>query len=402
MIEVMFQIRKEGFKAHPSTIDDLDLVPEEDKIQHMITLEDNHDPEDILNVFKFDPNYEANEAKYKSLIEDDDSEEESGGEGDSESGSSDEESEENGEEASEEKGNVIVDRTETNLVHLRKTIYLTIQSSLDFEECAHKLLRMDLKPGQEIELAHMFLDCCAEQRTYEKFFGLIAQTICKTNHKYIGPFEETFRHCYSTINRMSSDKLRIVAKLFAHLLFTDAISWDVLATIRLNEDDTTSSSRIFIKILFLELSEYMGLAKLNLRVKDPSLQTALDGLFPRDNPQHTRFAINFFTSIGLGGLTDELREHLKAQPKPNLAVPQLVEGLSSSSSSSDSSSGSSDSSTSDSSSSESSSESEDESRKKKKNRTKSASKKKKELPPQKEKKKISKAKKPSSKRHNDR
>lgn len=28
-----------------------------------------------------------------------------------------------------------------------------------------------------------------------------------------------------------------------------------------------------------------------------------EGLLPRDNPRNTRFAINFFTSIGLGGLT---------------------------------------------------------------------------------------------------
>ena len=28
-----------------------------------------------------------------------------------------------------------------------------------------------------------------------------------------------------------------------------------------------------------------------------------EGIFPRDNPKNTRFSINFFTSIGLGGLT---------------------------------------------------------------------------------------------------
>lgn len=50
-----------------------------------------------------------------------------------------------------------MDNTETNLIALRRTIYLTIQSSLHFEECAHKLLKMELKPGQEIELCHMFL-----------------------------------------------------------------------------------------------------------------------------------------------------------------------------------------------------------------------------------------------------
>lgn len=62
-------------------------------------------------------------------------------------------------------------------MEFRKTIYLTIHSSLGYEECAHKLLRMQMKPGQESELCLMFLDCCGEQRTYEKFYGLLAQVI---------------------------------------------------------------------------------------------------------------------------------------------------------------------------------------------------------------------------------
>lgn len=33
------------------------------------------------------------------------------------------------------------------------------------------------------------------------------------------------------------------------------------------------------------------------------LSLAFEGLLPRDNPKNTRFSINFFTSIGLGGLT---------------------------------------------------------------------------------------------------
>ena len=41
------------------------------------------------------------------------------------------------------------------------------------------------------------------------------------------------------------------------------------------------------------------------------MQVFFEGIFPKDNPKNTRFAINFFTSIGLGGLTDELREFLK-------------------------------------------------------------------------------------------
>ena len=58
--------------------------------------------------------------------------------------------------AGEGEKQTIIDQTETNLVALRRTIYLTIQSSLDFEECAHKLMKMELKPGQEVGMATLY------------------------------------------------------------------------------------------------------------------------------------------------------------------------------------------------------------------------------------------------------
>ena len=83
---------------------------------------------------------------------------------------------------------------------------------------------------------------------------------------------------------------------------------------------TTSSSRIFIKILFQELAEYMGLAALLERLTDPYMAATFAGIFPRDNLRHTRFSINFFTSIGLGALTDDLRAFLKERSAANAAL----------------------------------------------------------------------------------
>ena len=71
------------------------------------------------------------------------------------------------------------------------------------------------------------------------------------------------------LRRLETNKLRNVAKLFAHLLHTDALPWTCLEAVRLNEDETTSSSRIFIKILAQELSENMGLTALRTRFNDP-------------------------------------------------------------------------------------------------------------------------------------
>ncbi|KAK7938919.1 hypothetical protein WMY93_002245 [Mugilogobius chulae] len=373
MIEVMFAIRKDGFKDHPVISEGLDLVDEDDQFTHMMPLEDEYNPEDVLNVFKLDPDFQENEEKYK-ILKRDILEEGSSDSGDEAEGSDEDEDDEENEEGEDAEGEkvTIFDQTEVNLVAFRRTIYLAIQSSLDFEECAHKLIKMDFPDSQTKELCNMILDCCAQQRTYEKFFGLLAGRFCLLKKDYMESFEAIFAEQYETIHRLETNKLRNVARLFAHLLYTDSVPWSVLECVKMSEETTTSSSRIFVKILFQELCAFMGLPKLNQRLKDPTLQPFFEGLFPRDNPRNTRFAINFFTSIGLGGLTDELREHLKNAPKMIMTQNQEVESSDSdSSSSSDSSSDSSShsASSSDDSSSSSSSDS-DEKHKKKKSQTK--------------------------------
>jgi len=387
MIEVMFAIRKDGFKDHPVIPEGLDLVEEDDQFTHMLPLDDEYNTEDILNVFKMDPDFLENEEKYKTIKRDilDEGSSDSGEEGD---GSDEDEDDEDENEEEEGEKVTIFDKTEVNLVAFRRTIYLAIQSSLDFEECAHKLIKMDFPDTQTKELCNMILDCCAQQRTYEKFFGLLAGRFCLLKKEYMESFEGIFAEQYDTIHRLETNKLRNVARLFAHLLYTDSVPWSVLECIRISEETTTSSSRIFVKILFQELCAYMGLPKLNQRLKDPTLQPFFEGLFPRDNPRNTRFAINFFTSIGLGGLTDELREHLKNAPKMIMTQNQEVESSDSDSSSSSSSSSSdssssdssseSDSDSSDSSSSSSSSSDSDTKHRKKKKRKEQSEKKKKE------------------------
>ena len=51
----------------------------------------------------------------------------------------------------------------------------------------------------------------------------------------------------------------------------------------------------------------MGLEKLNDTLQEKAYDDYA-GLFCRDNIKNTKFCINFFTSIGLGALTQDLRE----------------------------------------------------------------------------------------------
>lgn len=98
------------------------------------------------------------------------------------------------------------------------------------------------------------------------------------------------------------------------------------------------------------------------------MQDTFESIFPRDNPKNTRFSINFFTSIGLGGITENLREYLKNMPR---LIMQQQKPVSESEDDSDTSSADSDASSSESesgSSSESESESDDRQKKKRRRR----------------------------------
>jgi pre-mRNA-splicing factor CWC22 len=118
----------------------------------------------------------------------------------------------------------------------------------------------------------MIYECCSQERTYLRFFGLLAQRFCLINPDLYSPlFYDMFAKQYQNVHKLEVNKLRNGAKFFGHLLYTEAISWSCLTIIRLTEDDTTSSSRIFIKILFQDLSENLGIEGLVKRLKDETL-----------------------------------------------------------------------------------------------------------------------------------
>jgi hypothetical protein len=99
-------------------------------------------------------------------------------------------------------------------------------------------MRINLPQGLENELTTMIVECASQGRTYEKYYGMIGERFCKLNRKWTDLSEEGFAHYYET-------------------------------------EDTTSSSRIFIKILFEELLASLGQKSVVERFKDPMLQESL-------------------------------------------------------------------------------------------------------------------------------
>ena len=233
-IENLFAIRRNGFKDFPAVHEQLDLIESSDQITHDTSLDDESiEIEDHLDVFNEDPEFQENEklwAEIRREVLDDSDDSGSEGGDESESGSSSDDDDDDGSSSSSsddddeqnqvtKKTTEIQDATETDLVNLRRTIYLTIMSSLDFEECAHKLLKINIKEGQESEMAMMLLECCSQERTYLRYYGLLGQRFCNLKREYCNAFDDQFVSQYQSIHKYETNKLRNVAKFFAHLLY---------------------------------------------------------------------------------------------------------------------------------------------------------------------------------------
>ena len=138
-IESLFAIRKTNFKDHPGVIQELDLVPDEEKITHEVSLDDKLEGHDMLDIFSFDKEYEKNEEEWLEIKAEILGE----NQGPKLAEGVEEEAEAEEEKDDINKNNQILDFTETDLINLRRTIYLTIISSIDYQECAHKLLKLN-------------------------------------------------------------------------------------------------------------------------------------------------------------------------------------------------------------------------------------------------------------------
>ncbi|KAF4718561.1 pre-mRNA-splicing factor cwc22, partial [Perkinsus olseni] len=104
-----------------------------------------------------------------------------------------------------------------------------------------------------------------------------------------------------------------------------------------------------------------GLRKLYHRLNDSNYEEALGGVLPKDTTHHMRFAINFFSAIGLGALTKKHRQLLQEVQAREAAERTAAEVADGGTSSSDDESSSDDDSSSSSSDSDSSSSGDSES-----------------------------------------
>ncbi|SMN22404.1 similar to Saccharomyces cerevisiae YGR278W CWC22 Spliceosome-associated protein that is required for pre-mRNA splicing [Maudiozyma saulgeensis] len=219
----------------------------------------------------------------------------------------------NGEELRKEDTETIVvhNMTDSEATEFKKKIYLTLKSSLSGDEAAHKLLKMRVPDSDKQSVSEILERSMIQEATYSKFYGLITEKLLSAHRTWKDAFIITFHKRLNTLDELEPNELRNSGKFWGHLLSTDLIGFEILNDIKMTENDSTAQLRIFVKFIFQEIVFEIGINELRARLDESYIQPYLSGLFPKEDPDDMRYAINYFTAINLGVLTEGMRRELQ-------------------------------------------------------------------------------------------
>lgn len=206
--------------------------------------------------------------------------------------------------------NVVKDMTNTADIEFKKEIYLILKSSLSGDEAAHKILKRRTPDEMKFNIVDIIIKSSIQEATYSKFYGIIAERLLNSHKAWKPAFNKIFNENYQQLDSFEPAQLRIVGKFWGHLFATDYIGFELFQIVKINAEESTPPSRIFIKFIFQELVADLSINELKDRLNEEYIQPYVDGMFPHDDIENIRYSINYFTAIGLGVLTDKMRERL--------------------------------------------------------------------------------------------
>ncbi|ESQ41791.1 hypothetical protein EUTSA_v10012737mg [Eutrema salsugineum] len=139
----------------------------------------------------------------------------------------------------------------------RKAIFCVIMSSEDYIDAFEKLLRLDLPGKQDREIMRVLVECCLQEKAFNKFYTVLASKFCEhdKNHKF------TLQYCiwdhFKELESMSLQRSMHLAKFVAEMIVSFNLSLAVLKSVDLANPVQLTPKRIMhFRMLFEAIFEH--------------------------------------------------------------------------------------------------------------------------------------------------
>ncbi|XP_022966215.1 nucleolar MIF4G domain-containing protein 1-like [Cucurbita maxima] len=126
----------------------------------------------------------------------------------------------------------------------RKAIFCIIMSGDDYVDAFEKLLRLDLSGKQDREIMRVLVDCCLQEKVFNKYYTILASKLCEheKNHKF------TLQYClwdhFKELETMQLVRSMNLARFTAEMIASYTLSLAVLKSVDLSDIMLLTPKRI--------------------------------------------------------------------------------------------------------------------------------------------------------------
>ncbi|CAM6129838.1 unnamed protein product [Calypogeia fissa] len=165
----------------------------------------------------------------------------------------------------------------------RTAVFCMVMSGEDYIDAFEKLLRMKLPGTQDREVLRVIVECCLQEKLFNKYYSLLAAKLCDydKNHKF------TLQYClwdhFKQLDTMELRRSANLARFLAHMIGLYSLSLAVLKAVDFTDPSVMTAKvvmhfRIFLETLLTEYSEEVIWNCFSRVAAPPNLATFRDGL----------------------------------------------------------------------------------------------------------------------------
>jgi nucleolar MIF4G domain-containing protein 1 len=141
----------------------------------------------------------------------------------------------------------------------KRAIFCIIMGGTDCEDAFEKLCRSSMLHNRsERDTVRVLMECCGNEKSYNKFYGHLAARICEYQPQCKFSLQLAYWDAFKQFDKMDARKVANLAKLLFHLVVTHhALKlMTVLKALDISADDMEESAMIFLTILMCIILDY--------------------------------------------------------------------------------------------------------------------------------------------------
>lgn len=128
---------------------------------------------------------------------------------------------------------------------VRKAIFCIIMSGEDYVDAFEKLLRLDLQGKQDREIMRVLLECCLQEKLFNKYYSVLAIKFCKRDNNYATTLKYCLWDQFKELDSMELMRSRNLAKFVVEMITSFTLSLSILKKVDFT-DTTQMTGKVII------------------------------------------------------------------------------------------------------------------------------------------------------------